>query len=327
MMICRKCGKEFESGEGENGICGACQSDQSSDLWQTVHSPKDVPRDFDTFKKQTGERPGAFSNAVLEHVRSEAAAPLPTPIIQDDYWSLPTGILAWLFSVAALLFFQVVFTVGSLAYLKSHGAVLTQEALEKSVPFAITLLASAIPAHLATLAVAWMIVTKVGRRPFFQTLGWSWHPKFQPWHAAIFVLVMLFGIGQVAERFLPHDSTSFDQLTELVNSRLAGKIILAVLATFTAPLTEEVIYRGVLFAPMERKFGAVWAIIIISLLFAGVHVPQYYQSLSTISVIMILSIGLTTVRAYTRSLLPCVFIHVLFNGIQVLFTLFARQGQ
>src|SRR5262249_18436134 len=151
-----------------SGICSACQSDESSQEWGTVKLNKDVPRDFDSFKKQTGERPGAFSNAVLEHVRSEAAAPLPTPIVHEDYWSLPTGILAWLFSVAALLFFQVVFTVGGLYYLKSHGAALTQEALEKSVPFTITLLASAIPAHLATLAVAWMIVTKLGRRPFFQ---------------------------------------------------------------------------------------------------------------------------------------------------------------
>jgi membrane protease YdiL (CAAX protease family) len=90
-----------------------------------------------------------------------------------------------------------------------------------------------------------------------------------------------------------------------------------VLVAFSAPLVEEVVYRGALFTPLEKKFGTVWAIVIVASLFAGVHVQQYWPSFLTIGEIMTLSIILTCIRAFTRSLLPCVAVHFLFNGIQV----------
>ena len=56
----------------------------------------------------------------------------------------------------------------------------------------------------------------------------------------------------------------------------------AFLAVFTAPFVEEVIYRGILYSALQRTTGTVLAVVIVTLLFAAVHVPQYWGSPSTI---------------------------------------------
>ena len=85
-----------------------------------------------------------------------------------------------------------------------------------------------------------------------------------------------------------------------------------------APIVEEVIYRGILFSAFQRTLGAVLAIIAVTLLFALVHVPQYYPSISTIALLLLLSLILTLVRAWTGNLLPCIILHTIFNGTQSL---------
>ncbi|MFN2595788.1 MAG: lysostaphin resistance A-like protein, partial [Pyrinomonadaceae bacterium] len=90
----------------------------------------------------------------------------------------------------------------------------------------------------------------------------------------------------------------------------------AFLATATAPLVEETIYRGILFPALRRVAGVATAVVIVSALFAGVHVYQYRNSLTVIASILLLSVALTLTRAYTRRLLPCFVIHLIFNGIQ-----------
>ena len=51
-------------------------------------------------------------------------------------------------------------------------------------------------------------------------------------------------------------------------------------------------------------------------LFTIIHVPQYWPNVGVIAAVALLSIVLTTVRAYTHRLLPCIIIHLVFNGIQ-----------
>jgi CAAX protease family protein len=93
----------------------------------------------------------------------------------------------------------------------------------------------------------------------------------------------------------------------------------AFVAVATAPLVEEVIYRGLLYKTLEKAAGMGVAIAIVSLLFAGVHVFQYRNNLAVILVITVLSFTLTAARAVTGKLLPSFIIHLVFNGIQSVF--------
>jgi membrane protease YdiL (CAAX protease family) len=94
-------------------------------------------------------------------------------------------------------------------------------------------------------------------------------------------------------------------------------------AVATAPLIEEVIYRGVIYPAIERAAGMGVAIALVSLLFAGVHVFQYKNNISVIIVIALLSIVLTVARAVTGKVLPSFIIHLVFNGIQSLLLVLA----
>jgi membrane protease YdiL (CAAX protease family) len=93
------------------------------------------------------------------------------------------------------------------------------------------------------------------------------------------------------------------------------KVAVAILATFSAPFVEEVIYRGVLYSGLRKFFGIPATIIAVTVLFAGVHVPQYWGAWASLTGLMLLSLVLTIVRARTKSILPCVVIHTVNNSV------------
>src|SRR5688572_23665403 len=171
------------------------------------------------------------------------------------------------------------------------------------------------PAHILTLGIVWLVVTNRGRRPFLQTLGWTWPRNFGPVKCVGLAVLLLI----VALLFTWLFGGAETQLDQIVKSSLKARFVLAFLAVFTAPLIEEILYRGIMYPALQRIFGMVWAVAVVSILFAGVHVFQYFNNLAVVSVIAILSITLTMVRARTRSLLPCFVIHLVFNGLQALF--------
>jgi membrane protease YdiL (CAAX protease family) len=106
------------------------------------------------------------------------------------------------------------------------------------------------------------------------------------------------------------------QLDKILNSSRMTALATAFMATATAPLVEEVVYRGVLYSALHRAIGAAGAVLIVLSLFALVHVPQYWPNFGVIFTICLLSASLTVIRAYTGKLLPCFIIHLIFNGIQ-----------
>jgi hypothetical protein len=178
--------------------------------------------------------------------------------------------------------------------------------------FAVLTLGLTFPAHLMTLLVCWLIVRWRGRRPFWEALGWNWSPRFGLWHAVGLALLML-GVAFVFAKVLPHRETELERLLKLGQ---AVRVLTALLAVLTAPLVEEVVYRGLLYTGLERQWGWKAAVVLVALLFALVHVPQYWGSYAALAIIMTLSLVLTFLRAWTGKLLPCVVMHLVYNGIQ-----------
>ena len=102
----------------------------------------------------------------------------------------------------------------------------------------------------------------------------------------------------------------------ILRSSRSAVYIVAFVATFTAPFVEEVVYRGVLYSAFQRTMGVPTAFLLVTFLFAVVHVPQYYPSYSTIFLLGLLSLILTSIRVKTGNLLPCIILHTVFNGLQ-----------
>jgi membrane protease YdiL (CAAX protease family) len=224
----------------------------------------------------------------------------------------------WLGSVVALIGFQVIaLIIYFVIKLKQSGEL--PKTFEIDWLNATLSIASTFPAHLITLLVCWLVVTGRGKRPFLRTLGWGWRPQFK-WVHAVGLAFLMMGLAYALEKLLPHKETDLEKLLKLGPSI---RILVAALAVLTAPLVEEVVYRGVLYMGIERAGGKVAGILLVTFLFALVHVPQYWGSYAAITAIVSLSLVLTLLRAATGKLLPCVATHLVYNGVQAIALLLA----
>ena len=165
-----------------------------------------------------------------------------------------------------------------------------------------------------------------GRRSFRDITGWrfsrqlGWLELLTCAGVAIFLLVT----SGIIAHFFHGGETDLDKI---ISSSLAARYTVVVLATLSAPLVEEAVYRGVLYPALQRAIGALWAVLLVSALFASVHVYQYRDNLGVIAAITLLSLTLTLVRAQTGRLLPCVIVHFLFNGVSSLSILLDASAQ
>jgi membrane protease YdiL (CAAX protease family) len=171
-----------------------------------------------------------------------------------------------------------------------------------------------LPAHLLTLVLAWLVVTGRGKRAFWKALGWAWSPRYgfiADIAASILITIGLYAIGLALFYIFGNQET---ELVRMLNSSQAARYGIVVMAVLTAPLVEEVVYRGVLYPALQRRLSRLWGVLGVTLVFAVIHVPQYLPNYGAISAILVLSLTLTFVRAYTGRLLPCVIIHTIFNS-------------
>jgi hypothetical protein len=182
---------------------------------------------------------------------------------------------------------------------------------------------SLLPAHLLTLALIWCIVTGFGKRPFFQTIGLR-RVSIPLWASAA-LGVALFIIGTAVAKLVGGDTTN--QLEFIINSSIPTRYLIAFLAVATAPVVEELIYRGVLYSALRRAVGVSGAVTLVLALFTIIHVPQYHPNYGVILAVGILSVALTFIRAYTKSLLPCVVIHAVFNAVQAILLIFTAPAK
>jgi membrane protease YdiL (CAAX protease family) len=235
----------------------------------------------------------------------------PSP--NSPHWGIWIALGVWLASVLAIVIFPGLFLLPYAASLNGHFAS-QDELLEflKNDPKSLFLqVIAVIPAHIVTLIAAWFVVTRARRFSFRRMLGWEMG-GFKWWHFAV-ILGGFFGIAGITQTLVPETENEF---LRILKSSRDAVIAIAFLATFTAPLVEEVVYRGLLYSAFQSRFGVNTAVLTVTALFAAVHVPQYYPSFSTIFLLILLSLTLTMVRVISNNLLPCIILHMLFNGIQ-----------
>ena len=234
---------------------------------------------------------------------------------QDNFtknppWSLLAAVLTWIASVV-LLFLPQVFAIPYVA-LHYRNAQPTAETLMADKTLVLILIAGVLPVHLITLAIVWVIATRLGKFSIVQTLGLSWNGKFTL-ARSIGLAIILYGAAFLLTLAFGGQGTALDRLVE---SSRAAALMIAFLAVATAPIVEESIYRGILYPAIERVSGARIAVILVTVLFAVPHVPQYWPNFAVIISITLLSVALTVLRARTGRLLPCIAVHFVFNGIQ-----------
>ena len=258
----------------------------------------------------------------------EIATDAPVALLPDPdhpHWGPVGGISVWLASVAAIVLIPAIAVVGWYLLQGARGVEvpaltingeLNAEFLKwaMSPPLLLVQISSTIVAHAITFALCWMVVSRLGTRPFWQSLGWHLGGR-GIWYWIVFSACLLLGIGllsQVLSRFISEAQSPFDQL---LGTSLQVRIAVVILATLTAPTVEEIVYRGILFSSLRNRIGLTGAVITVTLTFAGVHVIQNVGAWVSMSGLALLSLTLTVVRARTKSVLPCIIVHTVNNAV------------
>jgi len=257
-----------------------------------------------------------------EHAQPPAiptAAPVQPPA-KPEWWAawidVGIAVAAWIVSVIFLLFIPVIYALPYMIYRIVKTGAPSPEALASDKMLIFFSVAAILPTHLLTFVLVWAIVSYAGRRPFWKNIEFDWPPNSS--HAMTIVVsvglaIVLFSLAFLITSLYGERKTDLDLMIE---SSIYTRIATAFVAVFTAPLVEELIYRGLLYKALEKAAGVAVAIGVVSLLFAGVHVFQYRNNLAVIAVITLLSITLTVARAVSGKVLPAFIIHLVFNGIQ-----------
>lgn len=268
------------------------------------------------FDEQTLPPPDLSFGGPVAPVPAEAGV-----LVRPEAWWAPwinvliAGSL-WFGSVIVLAVLPLIVTIPYVIYKIVAGGGITQESLLQDPWLIFFTIVAVLPAHAVTLLIGWWYVTGGGKRPFWKTLEFEWPENVGSGMGlmlSVLLALVLFALAVLITSLWGGAKTDLDLLIE---RSMPGRFALAFAAVATAPLVEEVIYRGILYGALERAAGKIISVIAVSLLFAGVHVVQYRNNIAVILVITLLSFTLTTSRALTGKLLPAFIIHLVFNGIQ-----------
>ena len=124
---------------------------------------------------------------------------------------------------------------------------------------------------------------------------------------------------QLIPSILP-DKQSFP-LSQLFTSP-AADYALAGFAILIAPVMEELVFRGFFFSIFETRTSLRFAVVVTALLFAALHVSEYWGAWNHVLMIFIVGLVFSLVRAATGSVVPGVIVHSAYNGTLMLLLFF-----
>lgn len=199
----------------------------------------------------------------------EPASPAAVAISQgaeNPPWGGLDLLIVGLVLVASLFLFSSIFFAVVLHSSLSQGVSATE--LGKN-PGPLVIVPSMTLAYVAMLIAMYLLVTRQGQRPFWQTVGWRW-PRNLGWLGFVagggFLAV---GLGELS-RLLPiPKSLPMDQFFQ----NRQGAYLMVIFGVAVAPLAEEMLFRGFLYPVLDRwlqtlfmtprhvRRGCVWVLI------------------------------------------------------------------
>ncbi len=160
---------------------------------------------------------------------------------------------------------------------------------------------------------------------FHEFLWASWKKAWErPWKTlwcAVKGLVVYFGLSFVVSVFVspflgPHFSTPND--TAIVEVARENPAVFIFCTVFLAPVTEEVLYRGLLFQGFCRRWPKL-SLCLSVLIFAAIHVLDYIGSERLLTLVccfvLYLPAGLSFINAYIASdtIVTPILMHIVIN--------------
>ena len=159
------------------------------------------------------------------------------------------------------------------------------------------------------------------RLPFWQALKWQTPTPLQA--------LGYFAVGAILSVAVQFAPTIFPDRSDFPLSQLFSSPAIAyavgAFAVLVAPLMEELIFRGVLFAIFEDQAGPIFAVIATAALFTGLHIAEYRGAWNHLFLLLIVGLVFSLARGLTGSLAPSVILHTAYNLCQLVVLYFSTE--
>jgi len=254
-----------------------------------------------------------------ENISTEAGGSLPQslppqppvlPLAPRQIWTLRDLLLFVAFIPMALLVSKFVVLIGYAAlrpFTKWHAPA---ELVQSDTLF---LLIMQCVFYVFILGFLFLLAKLQHQQPFWKSLGWTKPTARQ-------VAGYLAGGSGLAVAvslaLLVRPDTQGFPLEKLFSSRTASFAIGA-FAISIAPVVEELVFRGLLFAIFERLLGLHYAVVMTAVLFAGLHAPEYWHAWNHLLMILGVGVVFSLARGITGSLAASTILHIGYNSLIV----------
>lgn len=165
-----------------------------------------------------------------------------------------------------------------------------------------------------------ILITRAGRKiaskSLKETLGLNRHQQsfFKVYIIPALIGLFFAGISSWLVEIRPiQPQTPLSELMEGVQSSRAILFFLF-LAILIAPFVEEIVFRGYLFHVLNVLKGRRFTFYTVSLLFAFLHVEQYWGDGLAITMVTCLGFTLTFLRMWTNTTLASITAHYVYNA-------------
>jgi len=244
--------------------------------------------------------------------------PAPPAPVENPVWNGWDVVLIAALTFVIIVVLQFVLAKAAQVLWYPHNTFL--EAFQKVAERPILLIASQFLVYIPVALLMIMLIEGKYHVPFWRTINWNWPTavwKFVGIGAALLLVL------NTLEGLLPMPKdTPFEHLFD----KPLDAYLLALIAVIFAPLMEELFFRGFMYPVLARHVGVAWAIVLSSLPFALLHLPQYAYSWAAALVILIVGIVCGVVRAIKKSVGASFLVHVGYNGTQMLIALLLTRG-
>lgn len=145
-------------------------------------------------------------------------------------------------------------------------------------------------------------------------IGWRSASR-RDYGLALALAAILIGIVMLTFHILPPDTAKLKatQAAKLLSGTAVALVAILATVFLLAPIVEEILFRGVIFAGIAAKWGAVWASLLSSLLFIAAHAPEKIHYWPGFLDVGLLALAACWLRLRCRSIRPGILLHVAYN--------------
>ncbi|MGA2961303.1 MAG: CPBP family intramembrane glutamic endopeptidase [Candidatus Korobacteraceae bacterium] len=162
-------------------------------------------------------------------------------------------------------------------------------------------------AYLATVGFIARVIKRHRRGRFLQAVHWRFPAKWLKFLLGGMILAVL--IQALSVKLPIPKQMPIDQYFQSTS----GAWMMAGFGTLVAPFCEELFFRGLLFPIVLRRIGMLAAVVVTAALFAFIHAAQLAHAWAAVSMLFVVGLVLTIVRARAHSLAASVLVHAGYN--------------